>query len=1061
MKNYWLASLFFSAIILCHFTVGFAQNGDSATPSALKKAQQIEAIVQAQDRSATEKLKAFLADEDWYVRGEAGRALGILGEKSAAPFVTPLLQDKHWFVRDGAIEALANMGDGAAVSYLQTLLQTGNAFEKARAAESLARIKANGSIDLLIQGLQDEQAIVRRAVARSLGEMNATKAGSDILKLLKDEDATVRKAAATALGKLRATEAEPLIQELAKEAEPAEWQYAAALYRLGNRSLLDQIAGALQSPYADARSEAFKTLLEFADSRTLPVLLNYLASPKLDARLALEKRLEVVKALDRFTGTEGRDALMKMLDDEAALIRTEAIQGLLRAAKKEPDYVILILPALITRLKKESSNTVIKEITSALAIFDKNRTADLLLASKDEQGKLNDKTKAALTSIGVTITSLTEILKTGQVNDRIQAIDRLSQLGELKASEPLLAALATDPEISVRVKAAEALGRIKERRAVESLLRVATAREREIRLAAITSLGEIRDHQAADALFLSVADPDAEVKRVALDSLAKLGISVERLKEDMANPNWQTKVAALETMGKLGDRKATPVAIAALRDNDFRVRVEAARVLGLLKDTASVEPLLRSLNDSSAEVRMQTASTLGYVSDSRSLPALTGLLTDKDNRVSIAAAEALARMADPRATQVLVKSLTAEDWRTRSRAAQVLSRVAAERGEAEPLILPLTNALRDKDPLVRYYAAEALASIGAKTVPSLIAFIKSERVGERSRASRLLSRIGKPAVVPLISLIEEKSVAPEVKVAATHALGLIGDERAIKPMVALLRDERSQVRGQAAQSLSLVSGAVEQVIEMSNSSLPPTREAAMEALGGIHNPKAVERLLQAITDENAGVRLAVVRALGESASSKAILPLIRLLREEQSTLKGQAAAALAKIGTPAVTELIAIVMARGEAPATRSLAMAALGEIGAKEAVAPLIDCLNTDASGGRGDAIEALGKIGDPRAIEPILLTMKSGTTSIRKKSVAALAKFNDQRAVDALRQALSEPSDEIRQLAVTGLGEIGNKDALVHLERLARSDVNADVRDAAVRAIEQIKLQSRFGNK
>src|SRR5262249_53883008 len=105
--------------------------------------------------------------------------------------------------------------------------------------------------------------------------------------------------------------------------------------------------------------------------------------------------------------------------------------------------------------------------------------------------------------------------------------------------------------------------------------------------------------------------------------------------------------------------------------------------------------------------------------------------------------------------------------------------------------------------------------------------------------------------------------------------------------------------------------------------------------------------------------------------------------------------------------------------------------------------------------------KIGDPRAIEPILIVLKSGTTSIRKKCVSALSKFSDRRAVEALVGALAEPNEEIRQLAASGLGEIGDKTVLVHLERLARSDSNSDVRDAAQRSIEQIKIQERFSSK
>jgi HEAT repeat protein len=712
---------------------------------------------------------------------------------------------------------------------------------------------------------------------------------------------------------------------------------------------------------------------------------------------------------------------------------------------------------LISQYKKESSPEVSLEIKEALAKFDKNQVADLLLSKRDEAIKPDEKTLAALKAIGVTITSLTETLKQGQTPERMQAVERLALLGDAKVVEPLLDTLVSDKEQMVRVKAAQVLGQMKERRAVAPLLTSTTAKEKEIRLAALQALGEIRDYQAADGLFVLVSDADAEIRKAALEALAKIGISVERIKQDLTSDNWQTRVAALSTMGRLGDRQAIAIAVSCLKDKDYRVRVEAARLLGQFNDGSSVEGLLQALRDNSAEVRVQAANTLGYIGDTRALSSLTTLLSDKDNRVSIAAAEALARLKDERATQILLKTLADSDWRIRSRSAQVLARVALDGVTSTSLMLPLTTALSDKDPLVRYYAAEALTAIGTPAIPGLLTNLKSTREGDRSRAARLLSRIGKPAVKPLVALVEEKGTSPDTKVAALHALGLIGDELAVQVMVACLRDEQAIVRAQAAESLGRFSSAVEQIIQMSKASTATTREAAIEALGRMPQPQALDRLLEAITDSNAGVRLAAVRALGETGGSpRSTQTLIRLLREENSTLRGQAAASLAKIGAAAVPELIAI--SRDEHPSTRSLAIEALGEIGSSKAVAPLVEVLKMDTSGARGDAIEALGKIGDPQAIEPLLLVLKTGTTTIRKKAIAALSKFADRRVVEALVVALAEPHEEIRQLAVIGLGMIGDKSSLAPLERVASNDVNAEVRDAAIRAIEQLKLQSRF---
>jgi HEAT repeat protein len=344
----------------------------------------------------------------------------------------------------------------------------------------------------------------------------------------------------------------------------------------------------------------------------------------------------------------------------------------------------------------------------------------------------------------------------------------------------------------------------------------------------------------------------------------------------------------------------------------------------------------------------------------------------------------------------------------------------------------------------------------SKPVRPLINLLKSERESDRSRAARLLPKIGKPAVEPLITLAIDKSATPESRSAAAFTLGFLGDERAIKPLASMLRDERSFVRQQAAASLAqLGNSAIEEILQMANSSTTATREAAFEALGGLNTPRAIDKLIEGLTDPNAAVRSAAVHSLGETGSERAVQPLLNLMRDESSTLRGQAAASLGRLGKVAAQGLVTAL--RDSKPSTRSLAAEALGDTGAKEAVAPLIILIQTDASGARGDAIEALGKIGDASAIDVIVAFAKSGSVSVRKKSLIALSRFTDRRTIDALLLALSDVNEDNRQLAATGLGDIGDQQATLVLERVAQNDVNSDVREAAVKAIEQIKAREK----
>jgi HEAT repeat protein len=404
---------------------------------------------------------------------------------------------------------------------------------------------------------------------------------------------------------------------------------------------------------------------------------------------------------------------------------------------------------------------------------------------------------------------------------------------------------------------------------------------------------------------------------------------------------------------------------------------------------------------------------------------------------------------------VLVNSLAEPDWRVRARAAQVLAHVSSDSG-IEQTVGPLAHAMTDKDPIVRYYAAEALIGIGAKAVPALITVMRSPREIDRSRVSRVLWRIGAPAVEPLIAIAQDRTATPEVRAGAAHTLGIIADPRAINALVALLKDGSPFVRQQSAYALGqLGEGAITHLLDASRSSMVTTKESAIEALGNFNDARAIDRLVEALSDANAAIRNAAVKALGDTASERALAPLLGLLRDESSTMRAQAAAALARLGKIALPSLVAAT--RDSRPAVRQLAVEALGDIGSKDAVASLLELVRTDQSGARPEAIEALGKIGDPAAIDGILGAMRTGSVAVRKRGVAALGKFRDPRAVDALVAALTERDEEIRQAAAAGLGEVGDARVIPRLEQTADHDTSSDVRTAAVQAIERIRAQSR----
>jgi HEAT repeat protein len=61
----------------------------------------------------------------------------------------------------------------------------------------------------------------------------------------------------------------------------------------------------------------------------------------------------------------------------------------------------------------------------------------------------------------------------------------------------------------------------------------------------------------------------------------------------------------------------------------------------------------------------------------------------------------------------------------------------------------------------------------------------------------------------------------------------------------------------------------------------------------------------------------------------------------------------------------------------------------------------------------------------------------------------------------ALSDQNEEVRQAAASGLGEVGDERVIARLERVADNDSSADVRAAAVQAIQRIRQEQKPNTK
>ncbi len=224
-------------------------------------------------------------------------------------------------------------------------------------------------------------------------------------------------------------------------------------------------------------------------------------------------------------------------------------------------------------------------------------------------------------------------------------------------------------------------------------------------------LGRLEAKSAGEVLTRALADPNADVRRWAAQALGVIGEKralqalVHLLTKD---PSWQSRLAVVRALKTMDDRRAGgALAEALVKDADWRVRKEAADAISALDEKRAAKHLIQALSDPQAEVRAVAAAALGRMEERRALDKLIELLQDDNASVRYTAATALGKLANKKAVKPLIACLDDEEARVRSHCAIALGNIGSSKA-----IKPL-EALAENDPdeHVRKVATEAIKKI--------------------------------------------------------------------------------------------------------------------------------------------------------------------------------------------------------------------------------------------------------------------------------------------------------------------------------------------------------------
>lgn len=429
-------------------------------------------------------------------------------------------------------------------------------------------------------------------------------------------------------------------------------------------------------------------------------------------------------------------------------------------------------------------------------------------------------------------------------NDARVRLAALKKLGQQKKSSciPAVAGMLGDEERAVRAAAVQALGEIGTPAAVEPLIKtLLEERYWDLRYDAVESLRKIGDPTAVNELLLVLesSNRDVSVQQMTAWALKEFGwehlAPAQRAMVSIFRDEWDDVVAvggpaveplvvafrsgtlhtrrlAAEALGKIGDARAVGALEDLLDDSDPDIRASAAwslekyawnrldeqllaRVQIMLgkwtmlagAGPAAITPLVEVVRNGDRSAKAEAIQTIAIIGGPEGVRALIGVFKHRDEHVRRAAAKALGEIADNKAMPALVKALRDDDFQVRIAAADALVRLdfQPESAEERALLFVATRKWTEA------------ARLGPNAIEPLVAALKNGNT--RTQAMEALISIGSQALPTLIEMLDDDG--PGMRISAAEALGDIGDEQAIPPLLEAFKNGDLNLRRAAFNSL--------------------------------------------------------------------------------------------------------------------------------------------------------------------------------------------------------------------------------------------------------------------
>lgn len=253
----------------------------------------------------------------------------------------------------------------------------------------------------------------------------------------------------------------------------------------------------------------------------------------------------------------------------------------------------------------------------------------------------------------------------GNLDEKINAIELLSQPGHRNATDYLVGALLSPQEIpEVRIKILGILGKMGKTDAIPAILKCLEDSEKTVRIAAVNALGNFQNLG----------------KRFFYQSFSRFSITTALKKCFLESRQKEMKLAAVKVFANLRDPEIIPLLIDLLKKKDPEIRAESISVIGLFHDPGTVTFLEPLLSDPHPKVRSAAIIALWQFVSQRMflITEMSKMLESKKPSEILAGIDAVGETRWELEKPRIQKFLTSKNEKVRHHAAFALAKMNDE-----------------------------------------------------------------------------------------------------------------------------------------------------------------------------------------------------------------------------------------------------------------------------------------------------------------------------------------------------------------------------------------------